>query len=114
MKFAKHWGVVISIFIFALCHFCFAVVRTTAILSWDYPPSEIPNVSFNIYFSTNIATPVANWTLITNVTGTNTTVAIAPGNGFWFATASNEFGESIPSNIATSTVARNVNGVKIK
>jgi hypothetical protein len=87
-------------------------IRTTATLTWDYPPDEVSNVTFNIYFTTNISSP-PNWNVITNVVGTNALVPIMPGNGFFFATASNQFGESIPSNTVTSTVARNVN-VKIK
>ena len=89
-----------------------AAVRTTATLSWDYPASELSSVTFNVYFTTNLTPPVT-WTFQTNATGTNCLVNILPGNGFWYATASNEFCESIPSNTATSTVARIVN-VKIK
>jgi hypothetical protein len=89
-------------------------VRATALLLWDYPAEEVAGVTFKVYFSTNMSTPASNWGLVTNVTGTNVVVPISAGNGFWFVTASNEFGESGLSNIATSTVARNVSGVKIK
>jgi hypothetical protein len=102
----------ISIILILFSLAAIAAVHTTALLSWDYPADEVSNVTFNIYFTTNLVTP--NWTLATNVTGTNVTVAILPGNGFWYATASNQFGESIPSNTATSTVARTINSLKIK
>lgn len=92
----------------------FAAVRTTVDLSWTYSPSEVSNVTFNIYFSTNVALPTTNWTLITNISGTNVTIQVSPGQGFYFATASNAFGESLPSNTAQVTIPRNINSLTIK
>lgn len=96
----------------ALSMVCIAAVRTTALLVWDYPTGEATNVSFNVFFTTNIAAP--GWSFVTNVTGTTATVNILPGNGFWIVTATNEWGESIPSNVAGVTVARNVTGLRAK
>lgn len=87
-------------------------IKNSALLTWYYPPEELPNVRFNVWSTTNLTAP--NWIVITNVLGTNTLVPIPIGNMFWTVTATNEFGESGPSNISTSTVARNVNGLKIK
>lgn len=92
----------------------FAQPRSAATLSWDYPTNELASVRFNLYSSTNVALPVSTWPLLTNVSGTNVVVQINPGQCFYFCTASNEFGESIPSNVATATVARTVGNLKIK
>lgn len=88
--------------------------RSTATLTWDYPTNELSGMRFNLYSSTNAALPISTWPLLTNVSGTNVTVQINPGQCFYFCTASNEFGESIPSNVATATVARTVGNLKIK
>ncbi len=102
-------------FVFVSVSVIAAPVKNVATLYWDYPTNEVANVSFNVYFSTNISTPSTNWTVITNVPATtNVVVPIAPGNNFWFVTATNEWGESIPSNTATATVARIISGTKIK
>lgn len=86
--------------------------RSTATLSWDYPTNELSKVTFNLFSTTNLVPPT--WTLLTNVSGTNVVVPINPGTCFYFCTASNEFGESIPSNVATAVVARVVGNLKIK
>lgn len=88
--------------------------RSTATLTWDYPTNELASVRFNLYSSTNVALPASTWPLLTNVSGTNVVVQINPGQCFYFCTASNEFGESIPSNVATATVARTVGNLKIR
>lgn len=101
----KHMIVLFIISLLTLTVIVFASIRKTVVLKWDYPIDEIPHVSFNIYFNTNLTN--ATWTLLTNVFGvTSVAVPVVPGNCFFFATASNEFGESIPSNVATATIPR--------
>jgi hypothetical protein len=74
---------------------------TTIRLTWNYPTNELAGIDkFKIYFSTNAAAPLTNWVVLTNVTSPalTATVALAPQAGFFFCTASNFWGESLPSN----------------
>ena len=74
-------------------------------LAWDYPASELStNLCFKLYHSVNPAQPLAQWTPITNVAGTNLSVTIQVDVGvhFFFLTASNWWGESDPSNVAST------------
>jgi hypothetical protein len=96
-----------------------APVRTTINLAWDYPTNELFGMSFNLYTTTNLTT--ASWSLATNVAASNlvatnlmVTVPVGPGAAFFFVTASNELGESIPSNTATAILARTISTLKIK
>ncbi len=89
-------------------------IKTSVMLVWDYPVSEVPSVVFNVYSSTNLSVPMSSWPFVTNSAVTNAIVGVSPGSTFWYVTASNEFGESGPSNTVTSTVPRNVGGVKVK
>lgn len=91
-------------------------------LAWDYPTVGIsPDLYFNLYSSTNIIDPPQTWTrtaslqangtnLTVVVNGTNTTffysnnVAIA-ATRYFFATSTNFYGESLPSNTVTSSPA---------
>lgn len=96
--------------------FAFAGVKTNVTLVWDYPATELnTNLTFKLYSSTNITVPLTNWPVATNVPGTitNVTLPIQPGMTFYFVTASNEFGESDPSNTVTGQVARSGSKVKI-
>ncbi len=75
-------------------------------LAWDYDTNQLStNLFFNIYETTNLTIPFANWNLLTNVVGTNlsATMDVTPGAHFFVATASNFWMEtSITSNL-TST-----------
>lgn|SRR3990167_7444759 len=75
------------------------------ILAWDYPTNELgTNLTFRLYGSSNITTPLTNWTVLTNVVGTNlsVTVQIQPGVYFFALTASNFWMESDFSNVAST------------
>lgn len=73
------------------------------ILAWDtYPAAELtPDLTFKLYTSTDISVPLANWTVIRTVPGTNTqvTISVIPGRQFFYLTASNFWGESDPSGV---------------
>lgn len=72
-------------------------------LAWDYPPAELTNITFKVYHSTSIALPLTNWVVLTNAISTNQVqVSIAPGVHFFSVTASNFWGESTFSNIAST------------
>jgi len=97
-----------------------APVRTSLTLTWDYPTNELSGMFFNLYTATSLTPPVV-WTLATNVaasnlvaTNLNVSVPVQPGAAFFFCTASNEFGESIPSNTATAILARAVGTLKAR
>lgn len=77
-----------------------AALKTAARLDWDYD-DDISAVTFNLYHATNVAGPYA---LLTNVATTNVVVPISGGSHFYFVTATNEWGESDPSNIASAKV----------
>ena len=78
------------------------------------PPADPTVTSYNLYASTNLAAPLATWQLVTNVpaystngTGvalqtTNLWIQIIPGEVYFFATSSNWFWESGPSNITNT------------
>jgi hypothetical protein len=66
-------------------------------LFWNYDTNLLStNLWFNIYETTNLLTPLTNRNCLTNVVGTNLTVAdnINPGAHFIRETASNIWGES--------------------
>jgi hypothetical protein len=54
-------------------------------LAWDYPPSELPRVTFNLYSTTNLS----DWTLKTNVAQQSVQVATSKNAEFFFVTATN-------------------------
>ena len=71
-------------------------------LAWDYPTNELStNLTFIVYSTTNIITPLTNWARLTNVIGTNlqSTVTIQPGQRYFVVTASNFWMESEFSNV---------------
>jgi len=70
-------------------------------LYWDYPANELTNVTFNVYSTTNIALPLTNWLVMTNVNSTNVVLDITPGQRYFYATATNFWGESDPSTVAS-------------
>lgn len=67
------------------------------LLSWDYPTNELStNTTFYIIQSTNIETPIAAWTPITNVSGrTNALLSLNPGRQFLSVVASNIWSTNI-------------------
>jgi len=74
-------------------------------LVWDYPTNELsPDLVFRLFHSTNITVPMTNWVVLTNVPGTSTSVSvvITPGIHFFVMTASNFWGESDFSNVAST------------
>jgi len=78
---------------------------TPITLAWDYPAADLSTgLVFRVYHTTTITTPVANWAVITNVAGTNlsVTLTVTPGARFYVVTASNFWGESDPSNVAST------------
>jgi len=86
-------------------------------LVWDYPTNEMTtNLWFNLYHSTNITVPLANWPLMTNIVGTTNLVKIqvVPGEHYFYVTASNWWAESPPSNVAaTPPLPRTSSGLQI-
>ena len=77
----------------------------TVTLAWDYPSAELnTNLTFKLYHSTNPTLPLAQWMPFTNIAGTNLSVALSINVGvhFFFLTASNWWGESDPSNVAST------------
>jgi hypothetical protein len=110
-----------SILALSLVSFCFfgkaqeSLLQTPAAvglttLSWNYPTSELnSNLLFKIRGTTNLSLAKTNWPIITNIVGTitNTTVQIPPGAYYFTMTASNLWGETIPSNVeATPALPR--------
>lgn len=82
-----------------------APASDTVTLAWDYPSAELTtNLTFKLYHSTNPALPLTQWTPFTNIAGTNLSVALFLDVGvhFFFLTASNWWGESDPSNVAST------------
>ena len=98
--------------IFLLTTLCCILAYAAAIdgkvtLVWDYPVSEMTtNLTFKVYSSTNIIIPLTNWVVLTNIVGTTNSVKvqITPGACFFYVTASNFWGESNPSNVASTPV----------
>ena len=99
-----------SLFVLGLLVIGVASVRTSAMLVWDYPTAELPSVSFNVYHAINAAGP---FSVLTNVSATNCTVQILQGSHFYYVTATNEWGESDPSETASATVARRGQNLRI-
>lgn len=74
-------------------------------LEWDYPEAErSTNLTFYVFTSTNVAVPLTNWTALTNVVGTNLSVQlqIDPGQRYFVMTASNFWGQSDFSEVAST------------
>lgn len=71
-------------------------------LEWDQDTNSIPDV-FKLYTATNLNTPITNWTLVAEISGNVYKAAItniALQQSFFLLTASNWWGESLPSNVA--------------
>jgi len=97
----------------------FAGTTNNLKLAWDYPTNAISdNLVFKLHYTTNLYQPLTNWGRIfvsatnaialTNaaVAGTNyvftNSLPVEPGAWFFIATATNEWGESDPSNVAAT------------
>lgn len=65
-------------------------------LAWNYSGGKVD--AFKIYSSTNMA----NWSLLTTTTNQSVSILATPAACFYFVTASNFWGESGPSNIAST------------
>ena len=76
---------------------------TPITFAWNYPSNVQVDV-FKIYSSTHVNLPTTNWTLISTVSGTNTSAPflLQPGIWFFYCTASNFWGETGPSNITNT------------
>ncbi len=72
-------------------------------LAWDNDKPST-NQGFKLYFSANASTPMTNWTVLTNISGlrSNATVRVVPGAAFFAITATNLWGESSFSNVAST------------
>lgn len=75
---------------------------TRIVLSWDPSPSTTNVDAYCLYESQTVSTPLTNWLKFAVIPGwTNTTFqfSVVPGQWFFYATASNFWGESDPSNV---------------
>jgi hypothetical protein len=66
-------------------------------LSWNYPADRLSaDLTFKIYHSTDLAVPMKDWTVVTNVVGTSLSAKLpmAPGPHFFTVTAADSSGES--------------------
>jgi len=84
---------------------------TNVTLRWDYPAAELAGITFKLYSHTNLLVPWATWPVIAVTTNLHAVVPMQPQQRFFYATASNFWGEtSPPSNSAgTPPPPRSVN-----
>lgn len=79
-----------------------ADTNETVIVSWDYPASEISNMTFRVYQSTNITTPLTNWNVLATVKGTNEAPPIQVVGGLnYFAVSSSNFWGAVFSSVVS-------------
>lgn len=83
------------------------ILRSNVTLFWDYPPTT--NISFFIKGSPDATAPVSGWAVKAAVMGTTNaatpttvTVDLAPQEYFFVCVASNFWGVSNPSNVAST------------
>ena len=84
--------------------------------AWDYPTNELTaDLVFKLYSTDDLALPMSQWPVKVVVPGTNTTATVPMTNGwqFFYVTASNEWGESVPSNTVTTKVFRVVTNLNV-
>lgn len=77
-------------------------MRNSVALSWDYDTNNAPDV-FKLYSSGDISSPLTNWPLVATVSGNVHDISIGnlvPQQAWFYVTASNWWGESLPSNLA--------------
>lgn len=80
-------------------------IRTNAVLVWSYPTNELStNLTFIIYSSTNLSTPLTNWPVLKVVAGTNlqTSFPISQQQRWFVMTSSNWWGASDFSEVAAT------------
>lgn len=75
---------------------------TPLTLRWDFPTNKLEGITFKIYYTTNLATPKTNWTVLGTTTNLFFSTPIAPGAYFFSVTASNLWGEGDFSNVAST------------
>lgn len=70
-------------------------------LLWDYPDAMVStSLAFRVYSTTNVALPLTNWSLVATVTNqTWANVVTNTDRAFYYVTAFDGFGESVPSNV---------------
>ena len=71
-------------------------------LAWDYPTNELAGVTFRVKWSNDITIPMTNWVTIATLTNTMAKVDLPRGVNFLTCTASNFWGESAFSNVAST------------
>ena len=84
----------------------------------DNNPPEVqatPQYHWNIYSSTNLALPLTNWSKVAASSGPTNQAAvnIPAGNWFFYVTCQNWWGESPPSNIASTNTPANLLGAGV-
>lgn len=82
-----------------------AMPSGNVVLSWNYPTNELAtNLVFKIYGTNLLNSSFSNWPVLTNATGTNLSIPIriVPGPFFFVMTASNFWGESDFSAVAST------------
>lgn len=88
----------------------FALIGAT--LFWNPNPDSDGVQAYKLYQATSVIGP---WTHVASTANTSLVVNLAPGQYFFFVTASNFWGESGPSNITnTPTVASNITTLRIQ
>ena len=75
----------------------------TVTLAWQYPEPDT-QVVFNIYGTTNLAAPISEWSLITNVVDTTCSLPLTHETCFYTVTASN-----VVSGLESGYAVRKVN-----
>jgi len=85
-------------------------------LAWNYPTNEMStNLTFKMYHSLSVTNPMP-WTVVTNIIGTSLlcSLDVVKGEHYFYVTASNMWGESLPSNVwGSPPVAKTVTNLKI-
>lgn len=91
-----------------------AVAPAPVHLAWNAQPDVD---AFKVYGTNDISAPLSSWPLLATVPGSvpEAFLPLAPGKMFFYVTASNYWGESLPSNVTnTPSALTNVGGVNIK
>lgn len=66
------------------------VISGDIAVTWDYAAAELPEMTFRVYTSQDIAVPMAQWQLLATVVGTNyANLTVIPGRHYFVCTASN-------------------------
>lgn len=104
---------------FLLSTFCFLLLSASVFalnvtLAWDANPVTDQVTTYQLYTATNISGP---WSQIAIIAGSQTNWVLQVDNSqqrFYFLTASNLLGESLPSNtVSTPTGPNKVNNPKL-